>query len=76
MDKENSWAGTNIEESVPIWHKQNLTLKEASEYSNIGMTRLKEIIKKYGNQFVLRNGRKILINRQSFEGFMNSRRYI
>lgn len=76
MDELNGWTGTSKGGNVPIWHKQNLTIKEAAKYSNIGVTRLKEIIKKHGNQFVLRNGRRVLINRESFEDFMNNRRFI
>ena len=33
-------------ETVPIYKKQNLTLNEAAEYSNIGINRLDMLIKK------------------------------
>lgn len=31
---------------VPIWEKANLTIKEAAEYSNIGINRLEALLKK------------------------------
>ena len=30
--------------TVPIWEKMNLTIKEASEYSNIGINRLSKMV--------------------------------
>ena len=32
-------------EKVPIYQKINLTIEEAAEYSNIGVNKLREIIK-------------------------------
>ena len=32
-------------DKVPIWEKSNLTIKEAAEYSNIGINRIEELLK-------------------------------
>lgn len=37
--------GSNNTDKVPIWEKANLTIKEAAEYSNIGINRNRRIIK-------------------------------
>lgn len=58
---------------VPIWHKQNLTLEEAAEYSNIGIHRLTSLIKQPECNFVLFIGNnKKLIKRKLFDEFINS----
>ncbi|WP_044958664.1 excisionase [Butyrivibrio sp. WCD2001] len=31
--------------NVPIWHKTSMTVEEASEYSNIGINRIRELCK-------------------------------
>lgn len=55
---------------VPIWQKANLTIKEASEYSNIGIHKIRELIDLPGCDFVLNIGAKKLIKREMFEKFM------
>ena len=57
-------------EKVPIYHKQNLTLEEAAEYSNIGINRLSILIKKPSCNFVLHVGNKKLIKRKLFDDFI------
>ena len=47
-------------EKVPIPQKVTLTIKEAAEYSNIGINRLE-------NPFVLYVGNKKLVKRKEFE---------
>ena len=42
-----------MKEKVPIYQKQNLTLEEAAEYSNIGINRLTMLIKEPTCNFVL-----------------------
>lgn len=59
-------------ETVPIYHKQNLTLEEAAEYSNIGINRLTMLIKKPNCNFVLHVGNKRLIKREQFDKFIAS----
>lgn len=57
-------------EKVPIYHKQNLTLEEAAEYSNIGINRLTMLIKNPHCNFVLHVGNKRLIKRKLFDEFI------
>ena len=59
-------------ETVPIYQKQNLTLNEAAEYSNIGINRLDMLIKKPECNFVLHVGNKRLIKRKQFDDFIAS----
>lgn len=59
-------------EKVPIYHKQNLTLEEAAEYSNIGINRLSMLIKNPNCNFVLHVGNKRLIKRKLFDEFIEN----
>lgn len=59
-------------EIVPIYQKQNLTLTEAAEYSNIGINRLDMLIKNPNCNFVLHVGNKRLIKRKQFDDFIAS----
>ena len=56
---------------VPIWEKANLTIKEAAEYSNIGINRLEALLKKPNCSFVLYVGKKKLVKRREFELFLS-----
>lgn len=57
-------------EKVPIYYKQNLTLEEAAQYSNIGINRLTILIKDPCCNFVLHVGNKRLIKRKLFDEFI------
>ena len=57
---------------VPIWEKMNLTIKEAAEYSNIGINRLSLMLSDPSCPFALFVGKKKLINRRAFEEYINS----
>ena len=59
-------------DKVPIWEKANLTIKEATGYSNIGINRLEELLKKPNCSFVLYVGKKKLVKRREFENFLSS----
>ena len=56
--------------SVPIWKKMNLTVEEASEYSGIGTSKIKELSNCEDCPFVLWNGAKRLIKRKQFEEYL------
>lgn len=58
--------------SVPIWKKMNLTVEEASEYSGIGTSKIKELSNCEDCPFVLWNGAKRLIKRKQFEEYLSS----
>ena len=61
-----------MNKEVPISEKVALTLEEASEYSNIGVNKLREMTDEKECNFVLFVGRKRLIKRQKFDEFLNS----
>ena len=57
---------------VPLWHKHLLTVKEASQYFNIGEKKLRQLINENNDaSYLLNNGTKILIKRGLFEQFLN-----
>ena len=59
--------------SVPIEKKLNLTIKEAAEYSNIGMNKINEMLRNPMCSFVLYVGAKKLVKRKEFEQFLAGR---
>lgn len=62
----------DIKGTVPIYRKQNLTIKEAAEYSNIGINRLELLVKEPNCPFVLMVGSKKLIKRRKFDEYIES----
>ena len=63
-------SNDNIDK-VPIWEKANLTIKEAAEYSNIGINRIEDLLKMPSCSFVLYVGKKKLVKRREFELFLS-----
>lgn len=57
--------------NIPIWEKLNLTLKEASVYSGIGINKLREISESDDCDFVIWIGSKRLIKRKEFEKYLD-----
>ena len=56
---------------VPVWEKLNLTIKEAAEYSNIGINRIENMLNEPMCNFVLYVGnRKRLVKRKAFERYL------
>ena len=55
---------------VPIPQKLTLTIKEAAEYSNIGINKLSLLLKQPNCPFVLYVGNKKLVKREAFEHFI------
>ena len=60
----------NKEIELPLWQKMNLTLDEASEYTGIGKTKLREMSDKEDCTFVLWNGAKRLFKRKKLEEYL------
>lgn len=58
------------EDTVPIWEKSNLTLKEAAAYSGIGVNKLRELSNDERCSFVLWVGCKRLIKRRLLDEFI------
>ena len=61
---------TNEIERVPIHLKMNLTIKEAAEYSNIGINKIDSMLRSPNCPFVLYVGSKNLVKRKEFEQYI------
>ena len=57
-------------QSVPIHEKVTLTIKEAAEYSNIGINKIDSMLRSPNCPFVLFVGTKKLVKRKEFEKFL------
>lgn len=57
-------------QTVPIEAKVALTIKEAAEYSNIGINKLESLLRTPRCPFVLYVGKKKLVKRKEFEKFI------
>lgn len=57
---------------VPIHLKLTLTIKEAAEYSNIGINKIDDMLRTPNCPFVLYVGNKKLVKRKEFEKFISS----
>ena len=60
-------------EKVPIHLKTTLTIKEAAEYSNIGINKIESLLRQPNCNFVLYVGTKKLVKRQEFERFLSQK---
>lgn len=58
--------------AIPIWEKQNLTVQEAAEYSNIGINKIYQMIKLPTCPFVLNVGKRKLIKRKAFDSYIDN----
>ena len=58
---------------VPIHLKLALTIKEAAEYSNIGINRIDRMLRTPNCPFVLCVGTKKLVKRKEFEEFISKK---
>lgn len=56
---------------MPIYQKVTLTIKEAAEYSNIGINRIESLLRAPRCPFVLYVGKKKLVKRKEFEKFIS-----
>lgn len=61
-----------LNEKVPIHQKIALTIKEAAEYSNIGINKIDQMLRTPNCPFVLFVGTKKLVKRKEFEEFICS----
>ena len=59
--------------SLPIDLKMLLSIREAAEYSNIGINKIDELLKQPNCPFVLYVGTKKLVKRRAFEEFIEGR---
>ena len=59
--------------SLPIDRKMLLSIREAAEYSNIGINKIDELLKQPNCPFVLYVGTKKLVKRKACEEFIEGR---
>lgn len=64
------------ETKVEIRDKINLRIEEAVEYSNIGETTIRKMLKMKGCPFLLKVGNRQLIKRKEFEKYLESIHYL
>ena len=60
-------------DKVPIHLKVTLTIREAAEYSNIGINKIDSLLRTPNCPFVLYGGTKKLVKRKEFEEFLSQR---
>ena len=60
-------------EKVPIYLKTTLTIREAAEYSNIGINKIDSMLRTPNCPFVLYVGTKKLVKRKEFEEFISKK---
>ncbi len=65
-------AQRTAEERVLIYRKMALTIREAAEYSNIGINKIDAMLKQPNCPFVLYVGNKKLVKRREFEDFIHA----
>ena len=65
-----------LNEKVPIHQKIALTIKEAAEYSNIGINKIDQMLRTPNCPFVLYVGTKKPVKRKEFEEFIHDRMII
>lgn len=59
--------------NLPIDRKMLLSIREAAEYSNIGINKIDKMLKQPNCPFVLYVGTKKLVKRKAFEEFIEGR---
>ncbi len=64
---------TTAPDKVPIHLKVTLTIREAAEYSNIGINKIDSLLRAPNCPFVLYVGTKKLVKRKEFEEFLSQR---
>ncbi len=62
-----------IEEKVPINLKVTMTIREAAEYSSIGINKIDNLLKQPNCSFVLFVGRRKLVKRKEFEEYIHNK---
>jgi excisionase family DNA binding protein len=60
----------NQEIYVPIPQKMTLSIREAAEYSNIGINKIDQMLRAPNCPFVLYVGTRKLVKREAFEEFI------
>ena len=58
---------------IPIYFKMTLTIREAAEYSNIGINKIDSMLRTPNCPFVLLVGTKKLVKRKEFEEYISQK---
>lgn len=61
---------------VPIWEKQNLTVKEAAAYSGIGESTIRSMLRQKNCEYLLRVGSKQMIKKKLFDKHIEKTRVL
>lgn len=61
------------DQNVPIDRKMLLTIREAAQYSNIGINKIDAMLKQPNCPFVLYVGTKKLVKRAAFEAYIDGK---
>lgn len=64
---------THILKKVPIHLKMVLTIREAAEYSNIGINKIESMLRQPNCPFVLYVGTRKLVKRRAFEEYISGK---
>jgi len=72
-NNENTSLLKTAMEKVPIHLKMVLTIKEAAEYSNIGINKIDTLLKQPNCPFVLYVGTRKLVKRKAFEDYISGK---
>lgn len=79
MDDEILRYKQRLEEQAaqtPIWEKACLTIEEAAEYTGIGRTKLRALVRQKKCPFSIPMGNQILIVRQKFDTYIKGKKRI
>lgn len=69
MEKKNQNSSNGVS-PVPVWHKLNLSIEEAVEYSGIGRDKLYTMTSLEDCPFVLWVGNRRMIKRRLFDEYI------
>ena len=73
MAQEGALKESAQTERVPIHLKMTLTIREAAEYSNIGINKIDSMLRSPNCPFVLYVGSKKLVKRKGFERYISEK---
>ena len=71
MNNQDNQSHSRIE-ALPIDRKLALTIREAAEYSNIGINKIDWLLRQRDCPFVLYIGTKKLVKRREFEEYISN----
>lgn len=72
IESDNHKGNSNVER-IPVYQKMALTIREAAEYSNIGINKIDALLKQPRCPFVLYIGTRKLVKRKEFEKYISDK---